>query len=216
MDPPGPHLRAELAARGLEVSEEQAAAAFRAEIAYYLDHHLEGSDPEALDDLRDRSAAVLSDALPPHDLPRARVREAMLAAIRFEAFPDAAPALRALRERGAILVVVSNWDCSLPEVLASARLLELVDAVLPSAVVGADKPDAAVFEAGLAAAGCAPAETLFAGDSVERDLEGARAAGMRAVLVRRESPGETGGRAEPDAPADATVIRELGELAALL
>jgi putative hydrolase of the HAD superfamily len=215
MDAPGPHLRSELRAAGLDVSEEQAAAAFRAEISYYLDHHLEGRDAAALDDLRDRCAAVLSEALPPHHLPRARVREAMLAAIRFQPFPDAAPALAALRRRGLRLVVVSNWDCSLPGVLEDAGLAGLVDAVVASAVVGADKPAPAVFEAALAAAGSAAREALFVGDSVERDLEGARAAGITAVLIRRESPGETGGRDEPAPPPGATVVRELGELAAL-
>ncbi|HET8672430.1 MAG TPA: hypothetical protein VFL87_02250, partial [Thermoleophilaceae bacterium] len=46
MEPPGPLLRAELQrTAGVEVSEEQATAGFMAEIGYYLEHHLEGSDP---------------------------------------------------------------------------------------------------------------------------------------------------------------------------
>jgi putative hydrolase of the HAD superfamily len=215
MDAPGPHLRAELAVRGLEVGEEQAAAAFRAEIAYYLEHHLEGADADALEDLRDRCAQVLSDALPAHDLTRARVREAMLASIRFRPFSDVVPALRELRGRGMRLVVVSNWDASLPEVLGDAGLGDLLDAVIPSAAVGADKPARAIFEAGLEAAGCSAAEAVFAGDSLQRDYEGAWAAGIRAVLVRRDSPGETGGRPEPHAPHVPT-IAELGELADLI
>jgi hypothetical protein len=40
MEPPGAHLRAELAKRGAAVGLETAAAAFRAEIAYYLEHHV--------------------------------------------------------------------------------------------------------------------------------------------------------------------------------
>jgi putative hydrolase of the HAD superfamily len=207
MDPPGPHLRDELAARGLDVSEDEAAAAFRAEIAYYLEHHLEGRDAESLAALRDRCSAVLSAALPPHDLDLARVREAMLASIRFRAFPDVEPTLRELRERGLRLVVVSNWDCSLPHVLERAGVADLVDAVIPSAAVGADKPSPAIFEAGLRAAGCRAGEALFAGDSVERDVGGARAAGIRAVLVRRGSAEEA---------VDVPVIRELGELARLI
>ena len=44
LQPPAPRLRALLAAEGFSVSEEREAAAFRAEIAYYLEHHLDGSD----------------------------------------------------------------------------------------------------------------------------------------------------------------------------
>ena len=43
---------------------------------------------------------------------------ALLAALRFAAYPDAAAALTAARARGARVIVVSNWDASLPRVLA--------------------------------------------------------------------------------------------------
>ena len=59
-------------------------------------------------------------------LDHATARAAMLAAIRFDAFPDAAPALRELREGGLRLVVASNWDCSLPEVLRVSNQFRLV------------------------------------------------------------------------------------------
>ena len=45
LQPPAPRLRALLAAEGFSISEERAAAAFRAEIGYYLEHHLEGATP---------------------------------------------------------------------------------------------------------------------------------------------------------------------------
>jgi len=46
LQPPAPRLKRLLHDFGFEVSEERAAAGFMAEIAYYLDHHLDGSDPE--------------------------------------------------------------------------------------------------------------------------------------------------------------------------
>ena len=52
MRSPAPLLRAELAARGVELEEELLAQAFAAEIAYYLEHQLDGRDEESLDDLR--------------------------------------------------------------------------------------------------------------------------------------------------------------------
>jgi putative hydrolase of the HAD superfamily len=90
-----------------------------------------------------------------------------------------------LRERGLSLVVVSNWDCSLPGVLEGVGLLGLVDAVVASAVVGAAKPDARIFMAALQAAGCEAAEAVHVGDSVDNDVAGATAAGIRAVLLVR-------------------------------
>jgi putative hydrolase of the HAD superfamily len=103
--------------------------------------------------------------------------------LRFEAIEGSALALRQLRARGLRLVVVSNWDCSLPEVLADVGLLELVDAVVASAVVGAAKPDPLIFERALAEAGCEAADAVHVGDSVENDVEGARRVGIRPLLI---------------------------------
>src|SRR5688500_11769721 len=127
LEPPHARLRATLYREaGVDVSAARAAAAFRAEIAYYLEHHLEGRDDASLDRLRDDCAAALYDALEEPSLDRALVRRAMLESIRFDAFADATPALQALRAGGLTVVVASNWDCSLPQVLADARLLHLV------------------------------------------------------------------------------------------
>ena len=119
LQPPAPRLRALLAERGFDVDEERAGAAFAAEIAYYLEHNLEGSDRERLDDLRDRCAEVMMSALELPRLDHATAREVMLASLEFVPFPDVAPALSALRDHG--LVVVSNWDCSLPGLAAAER-----------------------------------------------------------------------------------------------
>src|SRR5204863_7203228 len=108
--------------------------------------------------------------------------EVLMDAIRFEAYEDAQPALRALREGGLRLVVVSNWDCSLPDVLERIGIAPLVDAVVASAVVGAAKPDPRIFHAALERAGCRPGEALHVGDSVTADVEGATAVGIHAVL----------------------------------
>jgi len=208
MEPPAPRLRAELARRaGLEISAEAAEAAFRAEIAFYLEHHLEGRDAGSLERLRDRCAAVVAESLDFPGLEPGAVREAMLAAIRFGAQPDAFGALRALRSRGVRLVVASNWDCSLGEVLAAAGLLPLVDGVVSSAVVGAAKPDPALFEAALAVAGTPAEEAVHVGDSPDHDVAGARAAGVRAILLDRRGVAAT---------TDVPVVRRLDELPSLL
>ena len=209
MEPPAPLLRAELARRGVETDLATAEAAFAAEIGYYLEHHLEGRDATSLAELRDRCAAVLHEALGVPELPVSEAREAMLASIRFEPYPDAAPALSEMRGRGVRLVAASNWDCSLPEVLERAGIHGLLDGVVSSAAAGAPKPEAAVFTAALEIAGCRPDEALHAGDSPEKDVAGARAAGLRAVLVRRDA-------SAAHAPRGVSVVTSLAALPALL
>jgi 2-haloalkanoic acid dehalogenase type II len=202
--PPGPRLRALLAQRGFQVSEEHAAAAFAAEISYYLQHNLEGSDRARLDDLRDRCAEAMMAALELPDLDHATAREVMLGSLEFVPFPDVLPALSALRDRR--LVVVSNWDCSLADWLGPAGLLEHVYAVVTSAEVGVAKPDPAIFERALELARARPGEAVHVGDSPANDVAGARAAGIRPVLVARDgSP-----------PAGVDAIRSLAELPSLL
>jgi putative hydrolase of the HAD superfamily len=204
--PPAPRLRARLAEAGFEVSEERAAAGFAAEIEYYLAHHLDGADRASLDDLRDRCATVMMEALDLEGLDHATARRVMLAALEFRPYPDVVPTLTALRGEGRRLVIVSNWDCSLPEWLGPPGLLALVDGVVTSADVGAAKPDPRIFRRGLELAGGRPQDAVHVGDSVANDVEGARALGIRAVLLQRAG----------DPPAGVDHIRSLVELPSLL
>jgi putative hydrolase of the HAD superfamily len=204
LQPPAPRLRRLLAERGFEVDEQRAGEGFAAEISYYLGHHLEGSTRERLDDLRDRCAEAMMAALDLPGLDHASAREVMLGSLEFRPFDDVEPALSALRDHK--LIVVSNWDCSLADWLEPLGALEHVDGVVTSAEVGAAKPDVAMFERALALAEVEPAEAVHVGDSVENDVEGARAAGIRAILVARD-----GSR-----PPGVEAIRSLADLPALL
>ncbi|HEX2070766.1 MAG TPA: HAD family hydrolase [Thermoleophilaceae bacterium] len=227
LDDPAPRLRDALVERtGVDVGLEVAARGFGAEIGYYLANQMRGSDRAGLERLRDDCAVAMREALlaaldeggesgagrDPDGagvrdaLDHASVRSAMLEALAFRTFPDVLPALRELRERDLRLVVVSNWDCSLPEWLDRAGIGELVDGSVSSAVVGEAKPSPAVFEAGLRLAGCDAPEALFVGDSVENDVVGARAAGLRSVLVQRAG----------NPPAGVEAVRSLGELSAIV
>jgi 2-haloalkanoic acid dehalogenase type II len=208
LEPPAPRLADELGRRGLAVEPAAAERAFAAEIAYYLEHHDEGRDQSTLAELRNRCASVLHDALGVPGLSLADARDAMLASIRFDPYPDAAPALRDLRDRGLRLVVLSNWDCSLREVLERTELATLLDGVVTSAETGMRKPDPALFEVALQVAGAAPGEAVHVGDSPGNDVGGARAAGIRAVLLDRDGRG--------GAAAGVPAISGLGELAAVI
>ncbi|HEX8121614.1 MAG TPA: HAD-IA family hydrolase [Solirubrobacteraceae bacterium] len=186
LEPPAPRLVGELAARGARVTEEEGWAALRAEIGFYRQHHDMASDREGLAVLRARCTEVLRAALPAHARDVPDLQDALLAALRFRAYPEVPEVLRALRGEGARLVVVSNWDVSLHDALADTGLDALVDGALSSAEVGRPKPDPLIFRRALDVAGAQPAEALHVGDSVAFDVEGARAAGIEPVLVVRD------------------------------
>jgi putative hydrolase of the HAD superfamily len=179
-EPPAPLL-----AQRLGVPLAAAERAIRDEIAFYRAHLHEGRDAASLADLRRRAAEAMRPALQT-DVDGAVLTAALLASLRFRAYPDAAPALRALRALGLRIVVLSNWDASLGERLAETGLAPLVDGAVASAQLGHAKPKRAAFAAALALVDVPPAAALHAGDSLREDVEGALAAGLRAVLVARD------------------------------
>ena len=166
-------------------------AAWRNEMAYYREHAHEAADQESLADLRRRCAELLG-----RELGREIDVPTLMSAIRFRPYPDAAPALAGLRDRGLALVCVSNWDVSLREVLQRTGLAGVLDGIVSSAEAGASKPNPAIFRAALELAGCAPEEALHVGDTGAEDIAGARAAGIPALLVDRGGNGDVASLAE--------------------
>lgn len=81
------------------------------------------------------------------------------------------------------LGIVSNFYGNLDAVLEDSGLAPHVSACADSAVVGATKPDAAIFRAALEKLAVAPRDALFVGDSARRDMAGAKALGMPHVLL---------------------------------
>ena len=129
---------------------------------------------------------MLREALDRPELDLGALTDTLLEAIRYERFPDAVPALRALRAAGLKLVAASNWDVSLHEQLDRTGLSGLLDGALSSAEVGAPKPDPEIFVRALALAGARPDEAWHVGDDVEADVGGALAAGLEPVLIDRD------------------------------
>ena len=190
LEDPAPRLRHELSRlAGVDVAEDRARRAFRCEMRYYVDHHLQGRDSGSLAELRDACAAVVLKELGLGVQHHSAVRRALLCSLSFTPYPDVLEALRELRARGLRLVAVSNWDCSLQQVLERTGLLGFLDGAVSSAQVGAAKPAPQVFSCALALVGCEPGRALHVGDSRERDVLGARTAGMRAVMLQRDAAG---------------------------
>jgi HAD superfamily hydrolase (TIGR01549 family) len=125
-------------------------------------------------------------------------------AAHFELYGDAVPALRQLRGSGLKLGLVSNTSRDLGAFVRHFGLE--VDGWIASGSYGKVKPSPLIFGAALELLGVRPAEAVMVGDSPEEDVAGARAVGMRAVLVDRV------GRF-PDA---ADRIESLSELPAVL
>src|SRR5215218_4669678 len=201
LDAPVPRLRAALAEHaGLDVDLPTAGAALKAEIAVYRANLHTAVDGPSLAALRASCAAAMRPALPPGPTDE-QLTVALLAGIRFAAYPEVAATLTALRAAGWALVVVSNWDVSLDDVLAETGLRELLDGVVSSVAAGAAKPARAAFARGLASAGVPAAAAWHAGDDLVADVGGARQAGIRPVLVDRD--GELA--PPPGVPAVATL-----------
>jgi putative hydrolase of the HAD superfamily len=102
----------------------------------------------------------------------------------FELYEDAIPTLDALRDRGLKLGLLSNSARDLDEFVGHHGLT--VDAVLTSRSHGKTKPHEAIFRRMLELLDVAAGEAVMVGDTIEDDVEGATAVGMRAVLVDRE------------------------------
>jgi HAD superfamily hydrolase (TIGR01509 family) len=101
-------------------------------------------------------------------------------------YPDALPALAAVRGAGLRVGVISNMGLQIDLLLAQLGLLEHVGVWVCSAEAGVSKPHPAIFALGLRKAGASPEQAAHVGDSPYSDVEGARAAGLHPVLVERE------------------------------
>ena len=122
----------------------------------------------------------------------------------WELLPGADSALQDLQQYDVKLGVISNYDHRLYKVLTEMHLRQYFDFVLPSYVVGVEKPNPEIFHRALEDAGVQSTEAVHFGDNVEKDFIGARNAGMGAILL------ETKG-VNHDFLDDKFVVRTVGE-----
>lgn len=100
-------------------------------------------------------------------------------------FPDAVPALEAVRGMGLKTGLVSNATELARRVLGNLDMERHFDAVVISDEVGVRKPDPRIFRIALDIIGAEPGRTIFLGDRPAVDMAGARRAGVLPVLVDR-------------------------------
>jgi putative hydrolase of the HAD superfamily len=100
-------------------------------------------------------------------------------------YPDILPALDKWREQKIALGIISNFDSRLHVVLEGLELRKYFQSITISSSIGVAKPDPAIFQKALAKHQCEPGHAWHIGDSPREDYEGAKAAGLRAILLKR-------------------------------
>ncbi len=101
------------------------------------------------------------------------------------AFDPVPAALDDLQRRGVRMGVITNWDTTARSVLGRLGLDRYFEQIVVSAEVGCEKPSPEIFRLAVERARVAPADCLYVGDNYYVDAVGARAAGMRPLLVNR-------------------------------
>ena len=139
-----------------------------------------------------------------------RIYEQWAANHHFEMYEDVADVLAGLVQQGFKVGAISNSHRSLDAFTAHFRLSHVITTAVSSAQHGYLKPHPSIFRTALDRAGVSAGESLMVGDSVRADIDGARAVGMRAILIRRS------GDLPQLLPPDVQVIRTLHELPPLL
>lgn len=103
-------------------------------------------------------------------------------------YPDVIPALEAWRRVGIQLGVLSNFDSRLYFVLKALKLEEYFTSVTISTQTGFAKPDPQIFTIALEKHFCEVQDAWHIGDSLKEDYQGAKAAGLKAILLERSTP----------------------------
>jgi HAD superfamily hydrolase (TIGR01549 family) len=170
--------------------------AAHAEMRHYMAGARFANCMESWNGLRRECALTLENAIREQghkiEIPAEHMMEILSDSVVYQPFPGVKPTLAGLRKRGLRLGVLSNWDFKLQNALEDAGLLPFFDFTLSSAQAGVEKPARDFFEKGFALArrfkpDLKPKECFYIGDHYEKDVLGARRAGMTPLwLVRNQ------------------------------
>ena len=121
-------------------------------------------------------------------------------------YPETLSVIKELKTKGYELGIISNFDTRLFSILNELSLREYFDSITISSLARAAKPARQIFEYALSQHVIDPEEGLHVGDSIREDLEGARKARLKALLLDRDHKG----------PKDTDCIKDLTELSSML
>lgn len=129
----------------------------------------------------------------------------------FTLFPGAVDLLRALRERGMKLGIVTNGLSETHrEKIALLQISEYFDAIFLSDEVGMVKPDPLLFAHACRTLGAAPSQSAMVGDRYDRDVRGALDAGLYTIWLNVRDEHLPPGATPPDATCSS--IAEAGRI----
>ncbi|MBI4455185.1 MAG: HAD-IA family hydrolase [Acidobacteria bacterium] len=106
-------------------------------------------------------------------------------AMCWDLYPETLAALKFLKQHRWAVGIISNFDTRLSPLLEDMGLRPWIDQVTHSSLAGSAKPDPKIFLQACAQAKTAPASSWHVGNSLTDDYQGARSAGMNAILVDR-------------------------------
>lgn len=129
---------------------------------------------------------------------------------RHRVFADVEPALSELRERYALGLVTNGASCLQHEKLDHSGLRPFFEVIVVSAEFGIGKPDASISHYALSRLARPRERTVMLGDSLNRDIDGALAAGLRAIWINRL------GRPRPTDRPEVVEVPTLGDAARVL
>ena len=121
-------------------------------------------------------------------------------------YPETLPVLEELKSKGFELGIISNFDTRLFSILDELSLREHFDSITISSLAQAAKPATQIFTFALNQHVIDPEEALHVGDSVREDVEGAKQAKLKALLLDRDH----------DVSQREDCIRDLTELPSIL
>ena len=101
-------------------------------------------------------------------------------------YGDVIPTLKSWKKRNIELGIISNFDSRLYLVLESLHIIDFFTSITISTEVSTAKPNKQIFTDSLNKHNCQAADAWHIGDSFEEDYQGAMAAGIKAILIKRD------------------------------
>jgi putative hydrolase of the HAD superfamily len=109
-----------------------------------------------------------------------------LSMLRFDLFPDTLSTLRALRGAFKLGLVSDAQRAFFDPEMKMTGLDLLLEVIVVSSDHGFRKPDRRLFDLALSELGTSPEQTIYVGDNIDRDIHGAKSAGLQAILIDRD------------------------------
>ncbi len=214
-------LQRNFARLGAQFPPDVIKRAAHAEMRHYMSGARLANTLESWNNLRHDCALILETAIREQghkiELSAEQVMQILSDSVVYQPFPGVKATLAALKKRGVRLGVLSNWDFKLQNALEDAELAPFFDFALSSAQAGTEKPARDFFEKGFALArrfkpDLKPKECFYIGDHYEKDVLGARQAGLSPLWLVRDSRDLPSGEIHEAAQDDVPKLKSLRDL----